>query len=288
MPHLLNQWSIHPACVRPAGQVRCRQQAPVEQLHEHGQRPISRAAVTHDDVMGCPASRTWRERRQNSVFQEVLILAMHIVVSDACVTQRAYGASLTSARTYLIEHLCPCRPSEVNVAEPPIASSMMYTWKRTVHPLPRFLPPTISPDPGERRDMGERLHRVDQCGPKPSYFPGHHQPHIPADLGFYDLRLPETRVAQASLAANNGIDGFVYYHYWFNGRQVLERPFAEVLSTGEPDFPFCLAWANEDWTGNGMAKQRRNPGPTLFTRGRPPPHSFTPTGFFRRPLHTLG
>ena len=70
---------------------------------------------------------------------------------------------------------------------------------------------------------------------------------MPADLGFYDLRLPETREAQASLAADYGIDGFVYYHYWFNGRHVLERPFAEVLST-KPAFPFCLAWANEDWT----------------------------------------
>jgi lipopolysaccharide biosynthesis protein len=79
-------------------------------------------------------------------------------------------------------------------------------------------------------------------------FPGHHQPHVPADLGFYDLRLPEAREAQASLAAEYGIDGFVYYHYWFNGHQVLERPFAEVLSTRKPDFPFCLAWANEDWT----------------------------------------
>ena len=79
-------------------------------------------------------------------------------------------------------------------------------------------------------------------------FPGHYQPHVPADLGFYDLRLPEARAAQAALAADNGIDGFVYYHYWFNGRQVLERPFAEVLSRGQPAFPFCLAWANEDWT----------------------------------------
>jgi lipopolysaccharide biosynthesis protein len=79
-------------------------------------------------------------------------------------------------------------------------------------------------------------------------FPGHYQPHVPADLGFYDLRLPEAREAQASLAVENGIDGFVYYHYWFNGRQVLEHPFSEVLLTGEPAFPFCLAWANEDWT----------------------------------------
>ncbi len=79
-------------------------------------------------------------------------------------------------------------------------------------------------------------------------FPGHYQPHLPADLGFYDLRLPEAREAQAALAAEYGIDGFIYYHYWFAGRQVLERPFAEVLSTREPAFPFCLAWANEDWT----------------------------------------
>lgn len=81
-----------------------------------------------------------------------------------------------------------------------------------------------------------------------SLFPGHYQPHLPADLGFYDLRLPEARQAQADLARQYGIGGFCYYHYWFNGRRVLERPFDEVLKSGEPDFPFCLCWANEDWT----------------------------------------
>jgi lipopolysaccharide biosynthesis protein len=79
-------------------------------------------------------------------------------------------------------------------------------------------------------------------------FPGHYQPHIPADLGFYDLRLAETREAQAALAREYGIHGFCYYHYWFNGRRILERPFNEVLSSGKPDFPFCLCWANENWT----------------------------------------
>lgn len=79
-------------------------------------------------------------------------------------------------------------------------------------------------------------------------FPGHYQPHIPADLGFYDLRVPETREAQAALAREYGIHGFCYYHYWFNGRRILERPFHEVLSSGKPDFPFCLCWANENWT----------------------------------------
>jgi len=77
---------------------------------------------------------------------------------------------------------------------------------------------------------------------------GHYQPHLPADLGFYDLRLPEIRQAQADLAGEYGIHGFCYYHYWFNGRTILDRPFREVLTSGSPDFPFCICWANENWT----------------------------------------
>jgi lipopolysaccharide biosynthesis protein len=80
-------------------------------------------------------------------------------------------------------------------------------------------------------------------------FEGHYQPHVPADLGFYDLRVPETRAMQAALAAEYGIDAFCYYHYWFAGRRLLERPFNEVLAAGQPDFPFCLCWANQSWTG---------------------------------------
>jgi lipopolysaccharide biosynthesis protein len=80
-------------------------------------------------------------------------------------------------------------------------------------------------------------------------FSGHYQPHVPADLGFYDLRVPETRQAQAELARQYGIGAFCYYHYWFAGKQLLERPFREVLASGEPDFPFCLCWANRTWTG---------------------------------------
>jgi lipopolysaccharide biosynthesis protein len=61
--------------------------------------------------------------------------------------------------------------------------------------------------------------------------------------------VPETRRAQASLAREAGIEGFCYWHYWFGGRRLLERPFNEVLATGDPDFPFCLAWANQSWSG---------------------------------------
>ncbi len=79
-------------------------------------------------------------------------------------------------------------------------------------------------------------------------FTGHYQPHVPADLGFYDLRLEEARIAQADLAREHGIHGFCYYHYWFNGKRLLERPAEEMLASGKPDFPFCLCWANENWT----------------------------------------
>jgi lipopolysaccharide biosynthesis protein len=79
-------------------------------------------------------------------------------------------------------------------------------------------------------------------------FDGHYQPHVPGQLGFYDLRVPEVREQQAAMAAHHGIDGFMYYHYWFGGRRVLDRTFDEVLRTGRPDFPFCLCWANENWT----------------------------------------
>ena len=81
-------------------------------------------------------------------------------------------------------------------------------------------------------------------------FPGHVQPRIPADLGFYDLRLPETREAQAELATSHGIEAFCFWHYWFgNGRRILERPFNEVLSSDQTSMSFCLGWANESWTG---------------------------------------
>jgi lipopolysaccharide biosynthesis protein len=79
-------------------------------------------------------------------------------------------------------------------------------------------------------------------------FRGHEQPRIPADLGFYDLRLDETRRAQAELARAYGLAGFCYYHYWFGGRRLLHRPLDAVLESGEPELPFCLCWANEDWT----------------------------------------
>ena len=88
-------------------------------------------------------------------------------------------------------------------------------------------------------------------------FRGHYQPKLPADLGFYDLRLPEVREQQAQMARDAGIEGFMYWQYWFgNGKMTLERPFKEVLESGKPDFPFCLGWANHTWSNKTWTKQK--------------------------------
>lgn len=81
-------------------------------------------------------------------------------------------------------------------------------------------------------------------------YPGHRQPNLPGELGFYDLRLPETREAQADLARQHGVTAFCFWHYWFAGRRILERVIDEVVASGQPDFPFCLAWANPSWIGS--------------------------------------
>lgn len=111
-----------------------------------------------------------------------------------------------------------------------------------------FYLPQFHPTPHNNEWWGNGFTEWTNVAKARPLFKGHYQPKIPADLGFYDLRLPEVREEQAKLAREAGVSGFCYYHYWFgNGHKELNLPFEEVIRTGQPDFPFCLCWANETW-----------------------------------------
>lgn len=108
--------------------------------------------------------------------------------------------------------------------------------------------PQFHPIPENDKYWGKGFTEWTNVAKAKPLFKGHYQPRIPADLGFYDLRLPEVREQQAQMAREAGIEGFCYWHYWFgNGKRLLQRPFNEVVQSGKPDFPFCLAWANHSW-----------------------------------------
>ena len=110
--------------------------------------------------------------------------------------------------------------------------------------------PQYHPIPENDKWWGEGFTEWTNVKKAKPLFQDHHQPSIPGSLGYYNLLDAEAREKQAKLAKEHGIEGFCYWHYWFgNGKRLLEQPFNEVLDSKEPDFPFCLAWANESWSG---------------------------------------
>ena len=108
--------------------------------------------------------------------------------------------------------------------------------------------PQYYPFPENNEWWGKGFTEWTNVGKTRPLFKGHYQPKVPADLGYYDLRLPEIAEQQAELAKRAGVYGFCYWHYWFgNGKELLDMPFKRALETGKPDFPFCLGWAAEGW-----------------------------------------
>jgi lipopolysaccharide biosynthesis protein len=110
--------------------------------------------------------------------------------------------------------------------------------------------PQFHPTPENDSWWGKGFTEWTNVGKAPPLFDGHYQPRVPADLGYYDLRLREVQLEQSEMALSYGIESFCYWHYWFgNGRRLLQMPFDRHLADKNIKVGFCLAWANETWSG---------------------------------------
>jgi lipopolysaccharide biosynthesis protein len=143
----------------------------------------------------------------------------------------------------------------VDTADQVVRQSSELTAR--VHPVlikPRFVSafylPQFHPIPENDAWWGPGYTEWRASSGATSMLPGHLQPMIPADLGYYDLRAPQVMGAQAALARRAGVDAFCVYHYWFDGHRVLEAPLDNLLKSQKIDFPFYLCWANESWRRN--------------------------------------
>ncbi|MFW2389150.1 MAG: glycoside hydrolase family 99-like domain-containing protein [Polyangiales bacterium] len=138
-----------------------------------------------------------------------------------------------------------------------VGYSGAHAWGEPLSPDARaiaFYLPQFHPIPENNDWWGEGFTEWTNVRQATPLFADHYQPRVPSELGYYDLRSSETREAQADLARAHGIEGFCYWHYWFAGHRLLERPFNAVVGSGRPDFPFCLAWANHSWTASWVGR----------------------------------
>ncbi len=185
----------------------------------------------------------------------ILLRSLRVAIRTSEIIQKNPSSIFIARKTVLAILSVIAQVGRLEVRSAPLLNTLSSTSRRELKAVAFYLP-QFHPIAENNRWWGKGFTEWSNVVRGKPLFRHHYQPRVPADLGYYDLRLEATQVAQAELARKFGIHGFCYYYYWFDGKKLLNQPIEQLARSKEVDVNFCVCWANENWSRNWDGQNR--------------------------------